>query len=81
MILGREIDDLIRAGLIKVWLAKPHLLPAGAALESSNISGKRLLNCSATPLPMTPTQLTVFTRVCAWLSNKSPRSALKMDML
>ncbi|MHB8570004.1 MAG: hypothetical protein ACYC97_07365 [Metallibacterium sp.] len=37
------------------------------------------MNAAATPLPITPTQLTVFTSACAWLSNKSPISTLSMD--
>src|SRR5579883_2197039 len=36
------------------------------------MSGKRFLNSSARPFPITPTQLTVLTRVCAWDSNMSP---------
>src|SRR6059058_4537805 len=38
------------------------------------MSGKRLLNSSAIPLPITPTQFTVLTRVWAWDSNMSPIS-------
>src|SRR5262245_36216104 len=36
------------------------------------MSGKRFLNSRATPLPITPTQLTVLTSVCASESNKLP---------
>src|SRR5438132_12576971 len=42
------------------------------------MSGNRFLNCRATPFPMTPTQLTVFTRVCALDSNISPMKTLTM---
>src|SRR5689334_19361721 len=42
------------------------------------MSGYLFLNSCATPFPMIPTQLTVFTRVCASLANRSPISALNI---
>src|SRR5690606_38682429 len=42
------------------------------------MSGKRTLKDAATPLPITPTQLTVFTHVCIFDANRSPISTFIM---
>lgn len=67
MLLSAEVDDPARANQCALLghqhLANPDLATLGGVLVRAGLSGNVCLNINAMPLPMTPTSLTVFTRV------------------